>query len=364
MKIFIAYLIASASFLTQISAQTKTFELVGDMAALKDKKKAVLVYQAGGKQIVDSVAITDGKFSFTGELDGPTLSELWAIDRSFRNVQYIENAKMTIRQSESGGEIVLAGSRSNTEYEIVRNNQMQYRAILVQANDAREQLKENPDSAIKRYEELSRVATDTYLKLTQKFIREHPSSVVSLNELIKTAASQPDTSLQSLFAGLDSHLRISPAGRSLSQTVDKVMKTRIGVRAPDFVQKNPEREDVSLDSFTGKYVLVDFWASWCVPCRQENPNLVKTYDRYRNRGFEILGVSLDQSVDKWKEAIIKDKLIWTQVSDLKGWDNGVAVQYGVSSVPASYLIDPQGIIVAKDLRGEALGKKLAELFPD
>lgn len=134
--------------------------------------------------------------------------------------------------------------------------------------------------------------------------------------------------------------------------------------APDFTQKTPEGTDLSLSDLKGKYVLIDFWASWCGPCRRENPNVVRMYNAYKDKGFEILGVSLDRSKDNWLAAIEKDQLTWKHVSDLKHWSNAVARQYNVSSVPFTMLIDPEGRIVAKNLRGPSLEAKLKELLGD
>jgi thiol-disulfide isomerase/thioredoxin len=120
---------------------------------------------------------------------------------------------------------------------------------------------------------------------------------------------------------------------------------------------------VSLDSYKGKYVLLEFWASWCGPCRAENPNLLAQKKIYGDKGFNILGVSLDKNKELWVKAIEKDGLTWTQVSDLNGWNNAVAVMYGIKAVPANFLIDPSGTIIAQDLRGDALNKKLKEIFP-
>jgi peroxiredoxin len=134
--------------------------------------------------------------------------------------------------------------------------------------------------------------------------------------------------------------------------------------AMDFTQNDTLGNPVSLSSFKGKYVLIDFWASWCGPCRQENPNVVKAFNNYKDKGFTVLGVSLDQpnAKDKWMKAIHDDNLTWTQVSDLKFWGNAVAVQYGIQAIPQNFLIDPQGKIIGKNLRGEALNKKLETLF--
>jgi peroxiredoxin len=144
----------------------------------------------------------------------------------------------------------------------------------------------------------------------------------------------------------------------------KEAKTAVGTAAADFVEATPEGKKVALSSFRGKYVLLDFWASWCGPCRAENPNVVKAYNEYRDKGFTVLGVSLDGASmkDKWVAAIRHDGLVWTQISDLKGWDNEAAKAYGVASIPQNFLIDPNGVIIAKNLRGDALQAKLAELF--
>lgn len=137
---------------------------------------------------------------------------------------------------------------------------------------------------------------------------------------------------------------------------------RVGQPAPEITLNNPEGKPVSLSSLRGKYVLIDFWASWCGPCRQENPNVVKMYDRFKDKKFEIFGVSLDQSKDKWVSAIEKDKLSWVHVSDLKFWQSAAAQAYGVQAIPATFLVDPEGKVIAKNLRGGALEDKLAQLF--
>ncbi|HNA42394.1 MAG TPA: TlpA disulfide reductase family protein, partial [Saprospiraceae bacterium] len=136
----------------------------------------------------------------------------------------------------------------------------------------------------------------------------------------------------------------------------------IGLPAPDFTLETPDGKKVSLKDFKGKVVLIDFWASWCGPCRRENPNVVAMYNRYKDKGFEILGVSLDRSKEPWIKAIADDKLTWPHVSDLKGWGSSAAALYGITSIPHTVLVDRDGRIVARQLRGEVLGKKLEEIL--
>ena len=144
--------------------------------------------------------------------------------------------------------------------------------------------------------------------------------------------------------------------------VEKLKRTAIGQAAPEIVLPNPEGKMVTLSSFKGKYVLVDFWAKWCGPCRQENPNVVKAYNQFKGKGFEILGVSLDRVKQDWVNAIQEDGLVWTQVSDLKYFESQAAKDYNIEGIPFSVLVDPSGIIVAKNLRGIDLQKKLEEVL--
>ena len=170
--------------------------------------------------------------------------------------------------------------------------------------------------------------------------------------------------LQPLFDGLDSDVRHSTAGKAFQEKLVIAAKTAIGQNAMEFTQSDTLGNPVKLSAFRGKYLLLDFWASWCGPCRAENPNVVKAYAEYHTKGFEILGVSLDRpgAKDNWLKAIHDDNLAWTQVSDLQFWNNAVAKEYGVSSIPQNFLIDPTGKIIAKNLRGDELEKKLSELY--
>jgi peroxiredoxin len=144
--------------------------------------------------------------------------------------------------------------------------------------------------------------------------------------------------------------------------VEKMKLTAVGQPAPEIALPNPDGKIIPLSSMKGKYVLLDFWAKWCGPCRQENPNVVRAYQKYKDKGFTVFGVSLDRNKADWLQAIEQDNLTWTHVSDLKYWQSEAAKTYNITGIPFSLLLDPDGVIIAKNLRGAALDAKLAEIF--
>ena len=215
----------------------------------------------------------------------------------------------------------------------------------------------------KRYSD----AVNEVTSLLQTFVSKNPNSYISLlalNELVNSNAGVDMSKLANLYKNLSEPVKKTDLGEFLGNRILAVSRTAIGAVAPDFTQNDPSGKPVKLSDFRGKYVLIDFWASWCGPCRQENPNVVKAYAQFKNKNFEILGVSLDNPNAKtaWLNAIEKDKLTWPQVSDLQGWKNQVALLYGVESIPQNFLIDPKGVIIDKNLRSEDLIRTLSNIL--
>lgn len=239
-------------------------------------------------------------------------------------------------------------------------------AIMTEYQQATATKKNDPvyQKAIeKRYSD----AANEIISLLRSFIAKRPDSYISLialNELVNPNSGVEISGLASLYNNLSEPLKKTDLGTFLGNRILSESRTAIGAVAPDFTQNDPQGKPVKLSNFRGKYVLVDFWASWCIPCRQENPNVVKAYAQFKNKNFEVLGVSLDNPGARtaWLNAVEKDNLTWTQVSDLQGWKNQVALLYGVESIPQNYLIDPKGVIVAKNLRGEELIRTLTNIL--
>jgi peroxiredoxin len=215
-----------------------------------------------------------------------------------------------------------------------------------------------------RYE--MKLLKDDRRKQEIAFIKAHPGYLVSAEALRDAVGYLPDDIriYDKLFKGLSKDVQKSKEGISLKKTIDGFMAVRIGAEAPLFTSSDTAGRPVNLKDFRGKYVLLDFWASWCGPCREENPNVVKAYAQFRDKNFTVLGVSLDQENkhDAWVKAINDDGLRWNHVSDLKFWNSAVAKLYSIRSIPQNFLLDPNGKIVAANLRGEELFKKLQELI--
>lgn len=196
-----------------------------------------------------------------------------------------------------------------------------------------------------------------------KEIKANPSKTETIKLIQRVGGYDPDyKEMGALFKTLDKSVKKTNEGKLFERYLKSLANVAVGKKAPGITQFDLEGNPYGLQNLKGKYVLVDFWASWCPPCRAENPNLVAAYAEFKDRNFEILGVSFDRDFDAWKKAIEDDNLTWKHISDLQYWNNGAAIPYGIKAIPQNVLVDPNGIIIARNLHGEDLKNKLREVL--
>ena len=360
-------MLAASPFLAK--AQTSNYDLKGKIGNLNAPAKAYLLRREKGGNVTDSVVLANGSFEFKGNINAPT-QVLLLLDHSGIGINglgpgadvmslYLENGNILVTGTDSVKTAKITGSKLNDDNAKLNAavKPVFDKAILLNNEYQKTPAADRP-KLIEKYKDLQ----NEQKAIVKKFIQQNPASFVSLDALRSFAGPSPNyNEVMPLFSSLSPALQNSDNGKDYKASLEKLKATSVGSTAPDFTQNDPSGKPVS---FKGKYVLLDFWASWCGPCRQENPNVVKVYNQYKNKNFTVLGVSLDKPNGKndWLQAIKDDGLAWNQVSDLKWWKNDVAILYGIGSIPGNFLIDPAGKIIAKDLRGEELEQTLAQLL--
>lgn len=343
---------------------TGTYEIKGHLEGLGNEK-VFLSGEYKGQQLRDSVVATNGSFILKGKMPANLVYFIDFNKKGFLAIPVQANEKVAISGSlDRISDAKVTGAKSLPVWKEWFNAWRSITAgagVLYKQLDSIEKAKgTEADKAVVRAE--FRNLDQRLIDSVESFVKRYPASPVMPYIIIDRFINYPNPEkAASTYAALAPEAKNSIYGLELGKSLKISAKTAVGVK-PAFSVPDRDGKPLKLADYKGKVVLVDFWASWCGPCRKENPNLLKAYGKYHEKGFEIIGISLDDKKERWLQAIEADKLGWLHASDLKGWKSDLAQEYGIKSIPMSFLVDTEGKIIAKDLRGDALEKKLETIF--
>jgi len=357
-------------------AQTQPFTVKGKLGNIKAPAKAYLQYRKDGATITDSVGISNGAFEFKGTAGASPIQAVLRLNKAGNGLTksrdgqqiYLEPGVIEVKNTDDSlRTATVSGTATNAENQAYKTamkpvNEI-YETMTAKMKAASPAQRESAEYK-QEMEAMDKKADELTEPINKKFVKTYPKSVISLDVLRSLAYGADYAEIAPMYASLAPSVKDSETGKKFGEQLAKMKNVALGATAPDFAMADTSGKVVKLSSFRGRYLLVDLWASWCGPCRQENPNVVRTFNKYKDRNFTVLGVSLDRpdAKDKWIKAIKDDGLTWTHVSDLKFWNNEVAQMYGVQAIPQNFLLDPNGKVIAKNLRGDALDAKLAEVL--
>ncbi|MEP7250902.1 MAG: TlpA disulfide reductase family protein [Ginsengibacter sp.] len=323
----------------------KSFTIIGNVTGYADGTTVSFLNEQTN-QPEKQATVENGKFVIKGSVKEPGFKGLIFGDQPPLIPLFLDNSNITLTGDRNSiDQVVIKGSPSHALYAEYTNALKPYDQKLA----AGESLDENA------FKEIEKISADFVKKHRESYVA--PLAVIRMYQL-----TQNGTTADELYKLLPPPIQVSGLGQYANQQIQESKINPIGSVIKDFSQNDTTGKPVSITSLRGKYVLLDFWASWCRPCRMENPNVVTAYNKYHDKNFTVLGISLDQAKPAWLNAIQMDGLTWNHVSDLKGWNNEVAALFQVRSIPQNLLIDPNGKIIAKNLRGEVLNSKLEELL--
>lgn len=358
-------------------AQKVSYTLKGKISNWSHPAKAYLFYDSDGSVRIDSALLDRGAFTFKATANDQYATPFLVVTRSGNRMAstgvmmtrfHLDAPVITITLDKSQSKLVATGSKWNRDAEQLKKDLAPAEAKIAAANkeyqEASAEQKKSKAFEESYAEKMDRLENEKK-QVYRQFINSHPDSYISLEALKSFGGKMPDANdIEPPFNSLSAEVRATKEGREIAAHIAELKKLVVGVKAPDFTLHDTSGNAVSLHNFNGKYVLLDFWASWCPPCRAESPYIADALATYQKKNFTVLGVSLDNpdKKDAWIKAIHEDGVTWAQVSSLQMWDNEAAKLYSVTAIPQNFLIAPDGKIIAKNLRGPALKEKLQELL--
>ncbi len=341
------------------------YVLTGALDGVNGAKTILLRKHQGGEWVdVDSVTTSTGAFSFKGQVEYPEMYFLMVKGERSRVSFFLENSKIKIEgHVDSLSVAKIHGSKTQAEYDAFNEKVKVFGDHNRELYGAFQKAKSEGDQAVMtQLEGKMEQLYEDMQSFRKDYIKNNPASWISPVILQQLLYQLSGDELKVALGQLDVKFKDLAVVKEMQVHAQKLETVAVGRVAPNFSQNDPEGKAVNLSDYRGKFLLIDFWASWCGPCRRENPNVVAVYNDYKDKGFDVLGVSLDRMKDNWVKAIEEDQLTWTHVSDLKYWSNEAAQQYAIKSIPSNLLLNKDGVIVAKNLRGEDLRAKISELL--
>ena len=314
---------------------------------------------------VDTTTIENGKYTFTGTSALPELHYL-LINKVRGNIPVVlENGSIEVNAQKDS--LAFAKMKGTLQNDLFADFLEESRSLAQRARSMSDEMR----NATAQQDTASMTSLrDEYFELQEeartfeiKFAKEHPEALISALIIEKVLATKglPENEIKELYEALTPTIKETVVGQRIKDKLDKLVNTSIGSKAPNFTAPTPAGDELALNDVLGKVTIVDFWAAWCKPCRAENPNVVQVYNKYHDKGLNILGVSLDRRAEDWTKAIEDDGLVWNHVSNIQYFDE-IAELYNVKAIPATFILDENGVIIAKDLRGAALENKISELL--
>ena len=358
MRKLLLSIVAASMTLAACNAQSG-YKVTGTVEGMPDGKAIIATVNGSSLDTLAKADVKNGSFEFTGNVSEPTGAYIMVIGQRGAIPFMLENANITVNAGQAG--LTVTGSEGQKIYDqfMAINTTTQQEAMKLQ----QEYQAANGDQAKMQavQEAYAKLMTDAQAKETE-LIKANPDSYVSTFVIVSSMGQMEYEQLKERYNLLGEKAKASAQGKAIAAQIAKLESTAIGQIAPNFTITTPEGESISLYDIKGKVKLIDFWASWCGPCRGENPHVVEIYKEYHPKGLEIFGVSLDNNKEAWVKAIADDGLVWKHGSDLKGWQSAPAQLYSVSGIPHTVLLDENNKIIANNLRGDELKQKIAELL--